>query len=375
MLRGSESFDRATPITSVSEGSFQLDWQLPRAPVRFPLRDALLSFQDTTRVPSVQEAGAGSSTQSSKGPLVVQMTEKARLRKYLSHRKRFDLDPPALGEFHASPMPRPPPEITGRIPARKAMNSYGTEGRAQARRNAEDAGWSTWMPQPVEGKDSSPDANASSQAIARPTLTSSARAVLSHSRRFAAESLADGGGGGHAASTHGSSAGMGKASGSMKKCASDPTLAWSPSRQTKGLPRPVKEWVCRGLEFTDAGLGIGERFDGEINDLAGRAPGHIYTQDWGEISRWKSEASQPSKQQCTKYASVETHKMGARRDVTRKQDRQRPGPGTYEFMGFAQELVHKLSKRPKGEAPRSLSPPGSTKGSKMLQASGGSSHG
>ena len=49
--------------------------------------------------------------------------------------------------------------------------------------------------------------------------------------------------------------GGGKASGAAKKSAPDPLAAWSPQRQTRGLPRPVKEWVCRGLEFTDAGLG------------------------------------------------------------------------------------------------------------------------
>jgi len=379
-MRGSDGFDRTTPqlgrSVSMPEGSFQMDWQVPRAPVRFPLRDALLSFQESTHSPSVQEAEASSSNAEAKGPLVVHMTEKAKLRKYLSHRKRYDLDPPALGELHASAHPRPPAEQTQRRPAKKALNTYGTESRVQARRSAEDAGWSTWLPKTVvqpQGEPA-PDSHTSTQAAIRGTLTSSARAVLSHSRRFAAESLVEqsnhssthGGG----STAHGSSAGGGKASGAAKKSAPDPLAAWSPQRQTRGLPRPVKEWVCRGLEFTDAGLGIGDRFDTDIANRARRAPGHIYEQDFGNIGRWKSDASMPTKQPDGKHTSAETHKMGARRDVSAKRDRQRPGPGTYEFMGFAQELAYNISKRPKGEAPGRLSPPSSPKGSQMLQSSG-----
>lgn len=341
--------------------------------MRFPLRDALLSFQDMSRAPSVAEAEAGSSTQSAKGPLVVKLTEKHRLHKYLSHRKRHNLDPPPLGEMHCSPMPRPPPEQTQRKPAKKALNTYGTEARAQARRDAQNAAISTWTPH-VEATESVQDVQPGRQAI-RGTLTSSARAVLSHSRRFAAESVADElGQSTHGGSAHGS-VGAGKTGGSAKKSAPDPLASWSPARQSQGLPRPVKEWVCRGLEFTDGGLGIGDRFDTNLKNMAGRAPGHIYDQDFGNIGRWKSEASIPTKQVCTKYTSTETHKMGARRDTTRKADRQRPGPGTYELMGFAQELVYKLSKRPKGEAPRSLSPPSSPTGSQHLQAPGSASQG
>jgi len=353
-MRGSDGFDRASPIASLSGTS--LDWQKPRAPVRFPLRDALLSFQDTTRSPSVQEAEGGASTLDSKGPLMVRMTQKAKLHKYLSHRKRYDMDPPALGEKHASQMPRPPPQ--GMLPARKTLNTYGTEMKVQARRRSENVGQGTWMahappPPPQE------EPVAENQAI-RGTLTSSARAVLSHSRRFAVESLAQNA----VQSGHGGTHGGGK-----KLVHEDPCKAWSPVRQCKGLPRPVKEWVCRGLEFTDAGLGIGDRFDTNIEQMASRAPGHIYDQDFGNIARWKSEASIPTKQPDGRFTSAETHKMGARRDRETKRDRQRPGPGTYEFRGFAQELTYKLSKRPKGEPPRTLSPPGSSKGSRMLQAS------
>jgi hypothetical protein len=181
--------------------------------------------------------------------------------------------------------------------------------------------------------------------------------VLSHSRRFAAESVAEQSihGSTHGGSIHGGSAAHGS-SAAAKKTPVDPMAAWSPQRQSRGLPKPVREWVCKGLEFTDAGLGIGDRFDVDISNRAKRAPGHIYDQDYGNISRYKSEQSIPTKQPEGRHTSTETHKMGARRDVSAKRDRQRPGPGTYEFMGFAQELVHKLNKRPQGEPPRSLSP-------------------
>lgn len=324
---------------------------------------------------------AGSSTQE-KGPIKVKTTWKHRMHKQLSRRKRYDMDPPALGEMAPTQMPRPPPEATMMPPAKKvvaaqsliredplhagrhkALNVDGTASRTHHRRKAEAAGVESWMvhaPKPERVESPPP-----MQAI-RGTLTSSSRAVLSLSRRYAAESIQaeqSGLGGGHGSSV------MSKASGSSKKLSSDPTLAWSPTRQSRGLPRPVKEWVCRGLEFTDAGLGIGDRFDTDLKNRAERAPGHIYDQDFGSIGRWRSEASIPTKQICTKYTSTETHKMGARRDMTRKADRQLPGPGTYQLMGFAQELTYKLSKRPKGEAPRSLSPPSSPSSSKMLQVS------
>lgn len=365
LLRSSDGFDSVTmrQSSSLPEGSFQLDWQLPRAPVRFPLRDALLSFQDMTSVGSVQEISAGSSTSTrASGPLMVKMTEKAKFRKYMSHRKRYDLDPPGFGEMHSQPIPRAPPDTTARKAPKKALNSLGTENRAQVRRNAQSAAWDTWAP---EGEHHDPVQNAGpGNQVIRGTLTSSARAVLSHSRRFAVESVAA------ETSLHG-----GGSHSSSKPKALDPMAAWSPMRQSRGLPRPVKEWVCRGLEFTDAGLGIGDRFDKDLEIVAARAPGHIYEQDYGNIARWKAEASMPTKQPVGRFHSAETHKIGARRSGGGKQDRQRPGPGTYEFMGFAQEIVHKLSKRPKGEAPRTLSPPSSPKGSSMMQASGSVSQG
>lgn len=315
------------------------------------------------------------SSVSSKGPLRVQMTQKAKALKYLSHRKRHNLDPPPLGEIAPTNPPRAPANVTARQPAKKALNSYGTEVRMQARRNAEGAAWSTWMPLEHGDADQSPPPDQSPFPSLRPpaeairgTLTSSARAVLSHSRRFATQSLIDES---VQSSAHSPSSNAGKSSGHAKKPSNDPMAAWSPARQSRGLPKPVREWVCRGLEFTDAGLGIGDRFDVEIQNRADRAPGTIYSQDFGNIAKYRSEASMPTKQCAAKFASCETHKMGARRDTTVKRDRQMPGPGTYAdgLRGFAEELVLKLGNRPKGEAPPLLSPPGSPMGSRTLKAS------
>lgn len=358
---------------SLHDGSSQVDWQVPRAPVRFPLRDALLSFQDSSKASSVQEAEAKSSTISaSKGPLVVQMTAAAKLRKHNGHRKRHGLDPVPLGEIPPSSFPRPPPEVTSRAPPRKHMKTMATTSQVQDRRRAENAAWATWLAD-MPHSESAPELQTAQQVI-RGTLTSSARAVLAHSRRFAHASPM------HASThslpatmsggSHGSASATGKVVSGKKTVAhQDPLIHLSASRVSSGLPKPVREWVCRGLEFTDAGLGIGDRFEVDITQRAARAPGSIYDTDFGNVARWKTEASQPTKQPDSRHGSTETHKMGARRDISGKRDKQRPGPGTYEHMGFAQELMYNLAKRPKGEAPRPLSPPSSLDNSKKLEES------
>jgi len=55
----------------------------------------------------------------------------------------------------------------------------------------------------------------------------------------------------------------------------------------------------------------------------------------------------PTKQADARFTSAETHKMGARRDMQKKADRQRPGPGTYELKGFAEEILQKCNRRPR----------------------------
>lgn len=340
-----DGFDRAQMrrSQSLSDGSFRLDWQLPRAPVRFPLRDALMSPAED------HDLHGGASSQSSKGPLTVKMTKKAKDLKYLSHRKRYDLDPPGLNEVAPSPLPRPPPHVIAKKePAKKALNSHGTEVRIQAMQSSQHAAQQQWAQLDIEP----PPKPAKGPPPVKGTLTSSARAVLSLSRRFAQQEIAE------EAAAH---------TGKKSPIPPNALAHWSPARQSKGLPRPVREWVCRGLEFTDGGLGIGDRFDTNLEQQARRAPGHIYNTDYGNIARYRSEASVPTKQPEGRHHSAETHKMGARRDLTGKRDRQRPGPGAYEVMGFAQELVYNLSKRPKGEAPRNLgvSPPSSPNASKQ----------
>jgi len=113
----------------------------------------------------------------------------------------------------------------------------------------------------------------------------------------------------------------------------------------------VKEWALKGLEFTDSGLGIGERGGAiEIMEMSRRAPGPIYDvqHEFGSISKYCTDQSQPTKQQCTKFTSTETHRIGVRRNPE-KRNRPAPGPGTYEFRGFAEEIAAKNARRPKGE--------------------------
>jgi len=319
---------------------------------------------------------------------MVRMTEKARVRKMLSHRKRHGLDPPGLNEIAPQSFPTPPADIdkrpdvpnqvakagvkTWQLTGEKTAKPVGGNLRQQARRKAEAEAGAMWLTKDKETSASAPALHsggsgsrvgtaggAASEQVIRGTLTSSARAVLSHSRRFAASSPNESSNASHGAST---SSGHGKSS----PAPSVSLMAqWSPRRQARGLPKPVKEWVCRGLEFTDAGLGIGDRFDVDLVNRANRAPGHIYEQEFGNIGRWQDESSMPTKQPVGKYTSTEVHRMGARRDTQRKADRQRPGPGTYEFKGFAEELQDQIARRPKGEAPNNR--PSSTSPGKKLK--------
>lgn len=357
---------------SASSASTSIDWQLPLAPVRFPLRDALMSFSDPARPPSGQASVAASASTETQGPLVVRTTEKSRVRRALSKRKRHGLDPLALNEIAPQSYPEPPADIDKRpdLPNQVAKagvrtwmltgekTAVPTQGnsRMQARRQAEAQGGATWLtkdkesassPALLTGGNGSSGGNAAgggAEQVIRGTLTSSARAVLSHSRRFA----------GSPGDTSTSSPPGSRQDSHGVSAVPSYVSQWSPRRTCRGLPKPVKEWVSRGLEFTDAGLGIGDRFDLDVVNRAKRAPGHIYEQDYGNVGRYQSESSVPTKQVVSKFFSTEVHRMGARRDVQKKGDRQRPGPGTYEFKGFAQELQDQIARRPKGEAPRRI---------------------
>jgi hypothetical protein len=119
-------------------------------------------------------------------------------------------------------------------------------------------------------------------------------------------------------------------------------------QSSRTLPKPVKEWAGRGLEFTDGGLGIGDRFDWSVvakSSLPG--PGAYNCSEYGDVAKWVPESCVPTKQADARFTSAETHKMGARRDMQKKADRQRPGPGTYELKGFAEEILQKCNRRPR----------------------------
>jgi len=321
---GSNAADR---LNRSLPGPGPTDWQLPLPPVRFPLRDALMSFQDTSKPPSPRLANAAAITAEFKNPMVARHTEKSRAMKGVGRRRRKGLD--WIGEEDLQLTPRAPPGIDApKSPPRvmkgyvlddgnvKAVPSLVHSRRQRAMRSAEAAGGATWGV--LEESKSAPSLGTTSREAAvvggeakddiRGTWTSAARAVLAHNRRFGG--AAPGPGGSQHKSVFESDLGGQSMSSSW----------YGPSKQScRSLPEPVRDWAARGLEFTDAGLGIGVRFEKELDNLAKRAPGPIYDQQvFGSVSLWSSESSSPTKQPCGKYRSAETHKIGVRR-------RQKPG--------------------------------------------------
>lgn len=304
-------------------GSASLDWQLPMPPIRFPLRDALLSFNEGTRSSSPRSASAAAAAMAAKGPLLVRSTEKSRASREMGQRRRQG------SEFtFADEAPQQPPRVPPDQPrhAKKSMMSLGTIRRVSNLKVAEQAGTSTWSTALKESH-SSPELQSTSistqggihtqDVMVRDTWTSAARTVLSHSRRHAGATLPD---------------------------ETSVFSGWSSLQACQGLPKSVMELSAKGLEFTDKGFGVAERFDPELRSLAQRAPGHIYSQqEYGSVSRWRRQSSLPTKQPCSHHYSAETHRMGARRD-TSNGDGHRPGPGAYEFKGFADVLIAKNAK-------------------------------
>lgn len=331
-------------------------WELPDAPVHFPLRDALMSFKDPAAPLSPRSAATAAAIAAAaeiKPPLVAKHTQKSRALREVGRQRRKGLH--WTGEESFPLTPRAPAE-RGRKPAPKVVHAHVLHGddvkvmppmtmstKQEALRSAEEAGRSLWplaeearsAPNLVGAGDGRLSTTSSSAAGAglsgggplagspgpRDTWTSAARTVLAHRRRFGGPSR----GGKHAES-------------------SEPWRGPS-ARSLRGLPQPVQDWAAGGLEFTDAGLGIGPRFEPELRDLARRAPGPIYEQHaFGSVSRWSSDSTQPTKQPCSRHFSAETHRIGVRRDAQRKEF-QRLGPGTYELPGFADELLQKLARR------------------------------
>eukprot|EP00933_Yihiella_yeosuensis_P033904 TRINITY_DN27500_c0_g1_i1.p1 TRINITY_DN27500_c0_g1~~TRINITY_DN27500_c0_g1_i1.p1 ORF type:complete len:404 (-),score=66.43 TRINITY_DN27500_c0_g1_i1:225-1436(-) len=358
-----ESFDRMTNTSSTAFMETGETWRLPLPPVRFPLRDALVSFQESTdRPPSYRTAAAmaRSASESAAGSFKVTQTAKSRALRKVGKMRRKGQYAPSWGyaEEPAMSTPRAPAECDRPKTAPKSLPSAATKGKHSRLRAAEAAGGE--MFQPIEESQSTPDLHASTASDGfqgaksmsrtmsctfddiRPTWTSAARAVLGHSRRVASTRKAQKGN----ASAEDLAADDALPQGSLVVDASWAGMSMSSNRLA---PRPVKEWAGKGLEFTDGGLGIGDRFDLDIKVAARRSPGCVYEQQsFGSVSRWNAQTSpsMPTKQPESRHTSAEAHRMGVRREIVRKSQRQ-PGPGYYELKGMVEELYHKNSKRPK----------------------------
>jgi len=313
-----------------------LDWQLPLPPVRFPFRDALLSFGDFAA--DGHEAAAQAPA---RPPLKVHSTQKTRAIREIGRQRRSGAIRSGLMEERPQPLPAAPAEADKPKTPPKAIPSLATNTRQARLRGAEEAGrdWPV-----LEESQSAPELSSAGRAGSgggarvqiRETWTSAARTVLGHSRRFPG-SLAPTGEGGQLTLEDAGSRWPGAALQSYRH-----------------LPRPVKEWAARGLEFTDAGLGIGDRFDVEIEQRAKRAPGFIYDQNtYGNVALWlPCAASQPTKQPDARHVSAEVHRMVGRWRDGPPADRQMPDPGAYEIPGFVEELQRKIARRTRGDTGR-----------------------
>eukprot|EP00747_Dinoflagellata_sp_TGD_P165514 gnl/TRDRNA2_/TRDRNA2_186869_c0_seq1.p1 gnl/TRDRNA2_/TRDRNA2_186869_c0~~gnl/TRDRNA2_/TRDRNA2_186869_c0_seq1.p1 ORF type:complete len:270 (-),score=46.28 gnl/TRDRNA2_/TRDRNA2_186869_c0_seq1:121-930(-) len=175
----------------------------------------------------------------------------------------------------------------------------------------------------------------------RSTWTSAARAVLNHHRRMeAAAEQAEKSGGSVAGSHSGNSPRSGDQAAPSKSMASSASISSGPA--AKKMPREVTAWLEKGMEFTDGGCGIGDRFGLDHVWMARRSPGPAaYEQHFGNISLWNPEAPLPTKQPAAHHPSCEAHKMGERRDISRRMQFQ-PAPGAYEFRGFAEESQYRI---------------------------------
>mmetsp|Transcript_16010 Transcript_16010/g.36665 ORF Transcript_16010/g.36665 Transcript_16010/m.36665 type:complete len:404 (+) Transcript_16010:61-1272(+) len=365
---GFERGEQALPGGSSAE----FDWQLPLAPprsplrntllldasmddesVRFPLRDALLSEVTPTFLSGVLGASGG-------GPLSrsvrfnggshghgVAQTEKSKARATLGKQKRVYMDAP---EGHLTAIPTPPPHKSVTRP----MVSRVTQTKQDQIRRAELDGGS-W---PLAPSASSPALGAGSDdwspatTQVRGTWTSAARAVLAHSRAGPPVRLR---------ARRESSTTDEKSTPDWHQGSAEPWPAIQHSAHEtaswKGLPKQVARWAKGGLEFTDKGIGIGER---STNMITMEGPGLIYqAHNHGNIASWSSEASKQTKQAVSKYPSCEVHRIGTKRDdsVATAWESQRPGPGSYELSGFIDELGKKSVKR----QPKKLTAPDTPK--------------
>lgn len=311
------------------------DWQLPLPPVRFPLRDALLSFHDSP-VQTGTEAAQTLAHLEKKGPLKVHTTEKYRALRQIGRIRRSGPIPSGLIEEPPQPSPQAPPDIDKPRTPPKAMSSVATNTRLAQRRQAEEVGLQWPL---LQESQSAPSLGPGGRTGIRETWSSAARSVLAHSRRSP---------GSKDAAHH---AGR---SGSHGDDPQDHAPQWTGAalHSYKHMPIPAKEWVHRGLEFTDKGLGVGDRFDLEVELRSRRSPGLVYEQQrFGSVSLWSLDAaSNPTQQACSKHVSTETHRMGSRWREGKGPDKQQPCPGSYEITGFVEELQRKSARRAKGRS-------------------------
>ncbi|CAJ1388564.1 unnamed protein product [Effrenium voratum] len=294
-------------------------------PLRFPLREALLSLQQSAQgPPSVRTALAESASLGSLGPYKVSSTEKSRALKKIGRLKRRGEH---LGRGYAEERPLSTPRPAERpktVP--KSVPSAVSRNKLEMVRFAQDAASITW---PMEKSISAPNLNSPAHEVSLgdipQTWTSAARAVLGHGRRHATQP----------SNEEPPPAGLSRDS---SWCGA--SLATLP-----GLPKVVKDWAITGLEFTDGGLGIGSRDNPEVTNLVKRSPGFNYDVKSGNVGLWNPHASLPTKQPLSQHFSAASARMGARRDVQKRYER-RPGPGYYDVPGFTDELLRKIAKRP-----------------------------
>eukprot|EP00927_Polykrikos_kofoidii_P075683 TRINITY_DN7206_c0_g4_i2.p1 TRINITY_DN7206_c0_g4~~TRINITY_DN7206_c0_g4_i2.p1 ORF type:complete len:400 (-),score=63.33 TRINITY_DN7206_c0_g4_i2:42-1241(-) len=346
---GHEGFDRRGRSCPGDPSAFE--WQLPLPPVRFPLRDALLSFQDGVRQLSPRSASTAAEAAANRGPLKVCHTQKSRAMREVGRQRRAGVHYDDRIDRQEMPLAPPvvPEEALRPSPAKKVLPSKSSMDKKAMQRSVEDAGRCSW-PRVEEsltearatggGGGTVMGKSASDSALVqdgiRPTWTSATRAVMSHSRRAATET------------SPGSRIG-GDTEPTMNSMAS----TWLSMQSSRALPRSVKDWAARGHEFTDGGLGIGDRFvTHPSEDPAYRSPGPsaYRNQVYGSVSRYVSTSCLPTRQPEARHYSAEVHKMGARRDTSGKVDRQRPAPGTYELKGFVDELVERGTRRVRRQA-------------------------
>lgn len=307
-------------------------WRAPSPPVRFPLRDALLTEEDLPQLSTTFHSFRSDSSIRHG----FKSTEKSRaLREVGVARRKGTYQPPngVLLQEPAIEIPRRPPQDWRRPNDGPTVHlSESTRSKRDRLQSAQEAGTSAWLT--VTTRDVQPPPAASPSDQIRDTWSSAARAVLSHTRRAKVSPVSTG-----EDFSHQEADTLPVASNSMS------SSFWSANLQkTRGLPRPVKDWAKKGFEFTDGGLGIGNRFGKDYYNY-NFTPGPVYELGViGSVSLWSSNASMPTKQASAKYTSTEAHTMGARRDI-RAAHAMQPGPGAYHVAGFTEELFRKNSKK------------------------------